>query len=329
MTFLLSDHQLAFAASVREVLEARCPASAVRAAGEGGERLPGWAHLAKLGFFGMLVATEQGGLGLRLIDAVPALEETGRAALPGPVVETAVAAAGVLGGDRAAALADGSLRVSARLGDQTYLPDADLADLLVVQHAGALHVLRPDEVRLMPQPAIDPVRRLFAVRLDGALRTRGSPAGTAAGRVTVAVSAQLIGLARHLLDATGIYAGTRTHTDGPLGSRQDAERALAGVAMAIEIAAPTVHRAAVALDTAAPTADRDVSAAKAAAGEAAERAARTALRVHGASGYSRELDLRLWLTRVWALSSAYGGTELHRARLRAAVLGSPELRRRL
>jgi len=48
--------------------------------------------------------------------------------------------------------------------------------------------------------------------------------------------------------------------------------------------------------------------------------------VHGAIGYTEELDLHLWLARVWSLSAAYGGTAVHRSRLRAEILGpaSPE-----
>ncbi|TDD05798.1 acyl-CoA dehydrogenase family protein, partial [Nonomuraea diastatica] len=74
-----------------------------------------------------------------------------------------------------------------------------------------------------------------------------------------------------------------------------------------------------------PSAGRDVSAAKAAAGEAAVLAARVALQVHGAIGYTEELDLRFWLARAWSLSAAYGTAAAHRERLCAAILnGGPE-----
>ena len=46
---------------------------------------------------------------------------------------------------------------------------------------------------------------------------------------------------------------------------------------------------------------RDISAAKVACTDAAYRAARTALQVHGAIGYTSEYDLALWLTKVRAL----------------------------
>jgi len=72
-----------------------------------------------------------------------------------------------------------------------------------------------------------------------------------------------------------------------------------------------------------PTASRDVSAARVAAGDAAELAARAALQVHGAIGYTAELDLQLWLKRVWSLRAAWGDAGWHRARVADAVLGAP------
>ncbi|WP_344840732.1 acyl-CoA dehydrogenase family protein [Nonomuraea dietziae] len=51
-----------------------------------------WKELTELGFFAALAPEEAGGLGLITDRRRPALEETGRAAMPGPVVETLVAA---------------------------------------------------------------------------------------------------------------------------------------------------------------------------------------------------------------------------------------------
>ncbi|MFC7716112.1 hypothetical protein [Nonomuraea recticatena] len=51
-------------------------------------------------------------------------------------------------------------------------------------------------------------------------------------------------------------------------------------------------------------------------------AARTALQVHGAIGYTGELDLRFWLARTWSLGAAYGTSAEHRIRVREAVFGA-------
>ena len=53
--------------------------------------------------------------------------------------------------------------------------------------------------------------------------------------------------------------------------------------------------------------------------EAAHLAARTALQVHGAIGYTQECDLSLWLLKVRALRTAWGTPDQHRARVLAAL----------
>ncbi|WP_214106328.1 acyl-CoA dehydrogenase family protein [Acrocarpospora catenulata] len=306
-----TDDQLALATAVRGVLAKHCPPGAVRAVGtdRSGERLPGWRQLAAAGLFG--VRRE----GRRLADTILAFEETGRAALPGPVVETAVIAPGLLPADQLDELARGGLRVSARLGDQVHVPDADLAELLIVGHRGAVHAVPRDSVRLTPQPGVDPVRRLFTVTdpppgTEIATRAQSVPALRAA---TVAVAAQLVGLARHLLETSVTRART-----GP--SYADLKPRLADVALAIDYAATHVYAAAAALGSGGSEPGPVVSAAKATAGQAAADATRIALHIHGS--IARNSDLYPWLARVWSLASAYGATDLHRTRLTTANSGS-------
>ncbi|MEV4475721.1 acyl-CoA dehydrogenase [Nonomuraea sp. NPDC049504] len=312
MDAAFSADQLALAANVRDVLRAHCPPAALRS-----ERRPGWKQLAGLGFFQVLSPEEAGGLGLRLIDVVPALEETGRACLPGPVVETAVVGAYLLGGAE-------PVTVAVLPPGQAYAADADLADLVVVVRDGAARSFPAASVRLSPRPGPDPCRPLFEVTTETPGEPLGADVGAALRAGAVATAAQLVGVARHLLSTTVAYAGARTQFGAPIGSFQAVKHQLADVAVAVEFAAPLVWRAAVTADKALAGADRDASAAKAAAGEAATLAARTALQVHGAIGYTDELDLRFWLARAWSLSSAYGTTAHHRERLRAAIVdGSP------
>ncbi|WP_240529391.1 acyl-CoA dehydrogenase family protein [Streptomyces antioxidans] len=60
-----------------------------------------------------------------------------------------------------------------------------------------------------------------------------------------------------------------------------------------------------------------VAAAKVAAGEAAYTAARAALHLHGALGYTDEYDLSLWIRKARALRSAWGSPAVCRARVLA------------
>jgi len=60
--------------------------------------------------------------------------------------------------------------------------------------------------------------------------------------------------------------------------------------------------------------------AKLIASEAASSAAKTALQVHGAIGYTWEEDLHIWMKRAWSLERAWGGPAFHRRRVADAVL---------
>ncbi|HEY9353344.1 MAG TPA: acyl-CoA dehydrogenase family protein, partial [Nocardioides sp.] len=126
---------------------------------------------------------------------------------------------------------------------------------------------------------------------------------------TLACSAQLLGAGRRMLQDTVAYAQQRHQFGKPIGGQQAVKHLLADVRVALDFAAPLVHNASLTL------APRDVSAGKVAAGDAAYLAARTALQVHGAIGYTREFDLSLWILKVRALVGAWGTPAEHRARI--------------
>ena len=95
---------------------------------------------------------------------------------------------------------------------------------------------------------------------------------------------------------------------------------LANVAVRLEFARPVVYRAAFSVARDVATRAADVSHAKVAAAEAAAHAARVALQVHGAMGYTWEVDLHIWMKRAWALALAWGSTAWHRDRVARIVL---------
>ena len=47
------------------------------------------------------------------------------------------------------------------------------------------------------------------------------------------------------------------------------------------------------------------------------------MQVHGAIGYTAELDLSLWLTKIRALVTAWGTPAVHRERLLGSLTGAP------
>jgi alkylation response protein AidB-like acyl-CoA dehydrogenase len=135
----------------------------------------------------------------------------------------------------------------------------------------------------------------------------------------LATAAQLVGAGQSMLDMSVAYAKQRSQFGRIIGSYQAIKHKLADVHIALVLARPLVYGAALSLAEDSPDAARDVSAAKAAASEAALLAARSSLQTHGAIGFTAEHDLSLWLLRVQALHSAWGDPTTHRRRVLEAL----------
>ncbi|MFI6043053.1 acyl-CoA dehydrogenase family protein [Nocardia sp. NPDC051321] len=328
MRFALSPEQLDFGTSVRKLLDAGRTPAAVRGWATGDSR-PGRGlirQLASAGVLGLAIDEEHGGVGAEPIDLVVAFVELGRAAAPGPLVETAAAIPTLLQAlpDKSLAgrwlpgFADGAELGTIALHNGLAL-DADNAEVVLIADGGRLHTAhRTGLVRSM-----DPARRLFTVAADESLADGVADAvATAFDTGALACAAQLLGAGRALLDSTTGYAKQRKQFGKPIGEFQAVKQKLADVLIGLDLAEPLLYRAALTMGEA--TRGRDVSAAVIACGDAAYRAARAALQVHGAIGYTAEYDLSLWLTKVTALRSAWGTTDLHRGRIAGSLRDEAE-----
>jgi alkylation response protein AidB-like acyl-CoA dehydrogenase len=318
-----STDQAGYAAAVHELL-ADADLPGVASAWADGDVAPWravWSRLAGLGVTGLIVPERWGGLGGTVADLVVVAEELGHHALPGPVAESIGAVPALLaaaGGDGPAdkwlpEIAAG--RVVATLAAPPWLPfaaDPDAADLILLAETDTVWAGRADSA----YPSIHAGRTLAEVSPAGVLASGAAGAVAQAMNMGALVcAAQLLGAGRALLETSIGYARQRTQFGRPIGSFQAVQHRLADVAVGLEFARPLLHAAA-----AHPgQRDRDVSAAKVACGEAAHRAARAALQVHGAIGYTREHGLGRWLTKVRALTLSWGTAEQHRARVMAAL----------
>ncbi|WP_069165406.1 acyl-CoA dehydrogenase family protein [Nocardia altamirensis] len=329
MRFALSPEQLDFGTSVRKLLDAGRTPAAVRSWAVGDPR-PGRAliqQLAGAGVLGLAIDEQHGGVGAEPIDLVVAFIELGRAAVPGPLIETAAVLPALLQAlpDQAPAarwlpgFAEGAAlgTIAFATPDQRGVAlDADAAEVVLVAEDGKLSTGQQTGI----VRSIDPARRLFDVTADATV-AEGDAVRNAVALAfdtgALACAAQLLGAGRALLDATTGYAKQRKQFGKPIGEFQAVKQKLADVLIGLELAEPLLYRAALTLGTA--TRARDVSAAVIAGGDAAYRAARAALQVHGAIGYTAEYDLSLWLTKVTALRSAWGTADLHRARVARAL----------
>ena len=289
MKFVLDDDQRDFASTLDSLL-AGADTVAVARAWADGDHDPGlelWSRLAELGLLSLATDATP-------VEVAIAFEALGRHAVPGPWVESAAYLPVALGRE---------VEGVATLALPPVVPfalDADVADAVYV---GAT----PAEPAGEPVGSVDRTHRLFAVPGEAEVH------GEAFELAVLAVSAQLLGAGERILADTVAYARQRRQFGREIGSYQAIKHALADVRIALDFARPLVFGAALGAVPA--------SAAKVACADAAYLSSRTGLQVHGAIGYTQELDLSLWLTRVRALVTAWGTPDFHRRRVLEGLAG--------
>jgi alkylation response protein AidB-like acyl-CoA dehydrogenase len=344
----------AWAAVLHDVLGAAEAAAAARSWADG-DLAPGlalWGRLTGLGVTALAVPEKWGGLGADAADLAVACEELGHHAVPGPVAESLAAVPTLLAalsetdgragpggagspapgdpersdlpdrcGEWLAALATGDLIATLALPPRLpFAADAEAAGLVLLAQPDAVSVGRAGP----RHRSVDPSRSLSVVDGDDVLaRDAASAVARAWNLGALASSAQLLGAGRALLEASVRHVSVRAQFGQPVGTFQAVKHKLADVAIALEFARPLLDAAAAAITDGAATAPRDVSAAKVACADAATVAARAALQVHGAIGYTAEHDLSLWLTKVRALTPAWGSQAWHRQRVLASLATPP------
>ncbi len=317
MRFALDSEQRDFAASIDAALGSGDVPGAVRAWNKGATG-PGrevWGRLADLGVTALAVPEDSGGIGAHPVDLVVALERLGHWCVPGPVAESlAVAPVLLAGDDRAADLASGEVIATVAMPPGVpFAVDAEFAGLVLLASDGSV----TDATATAGRPSVDPSRRLFEVSPSG--HSRAADTARAFDFGALATAAQLVGAGQAMLDMAVEYAKQRTQFGRPIGSYQAVKHKLADVHIAIELARPLLYGAALSLADNSADAPRDVSAAKAAASDAALLSARASLQTHGAIGYTAEHDLSQLLLRVQALRSAWGDPASHRLRVLAGL----------
>ena len=297
MDFRFSDDQLTLAESVRDYLAGTHGPEVLRRLDAEGNRDPAiWQGLADMGLTGLLVPEAQGGLGMGLVEAALIAAECGRACLAEPLVDSAfvgvpwlVARGQTDGLDEVVA---GTRRIAVPHPINPWLADSEGAALT----------------------SVDPLRNLAvaeATEADDLLLNVGA----------LMSAAQLVGLSDAMLSQAVEYAKVRTQFGQPVGAFQGLKHQLASCSVAIEFAKPVLWRAAAAMQDGLASAPIHVSHAKVAATDAAMLTAETAIQVHGAMGYTYEVDLHFWMKRTWALAGAWGSRAFHLKRVDEAVLG--------
>ncbi|MHB1775264.1 MAG: acyl-CoA dehydrogenase family protein [Acidimicrobiales bacterium] len=213
---------------------------------------------------------------------------------------------------------------------------ADVAVLVADGRDGVgpeVHLVDGTAAHTVATPSIDRSRRLGRWEWTPTPATRLSAGEEAvdllaelADRGAVTAAAQLLGLADRMITMSAAYAVDRHQFGRPIGSFQAVKHLLADARVRLEFARPATYRAAESLARRRPGRSVDAAMAKSLASDAADIAARVALQVHGAIGYTFECDLHLFMKRAWALSASWGDAVTQRARVLAQVLAERRAR---
>jgi alkylation response protein AidB-like acyl-CoA dehydrogenase len=355
MNFDFTDDQQAIRRTAREFLAARYRFELVRELAEDGLGFTEeqWRAVAELGWPGLVVAEEHGGLGLGAVELVVIEEELGYALAPMPLHSTVAAELllGAAGSEQqrsrwlpplAAGEARGTLAIwdegagwdpeasELRAGEDGTLsgrkiavPDAAAADVVIVGGADGAHWLVETSapgVAIEPEQLLDTTRKLYRVSFS---QTPAEPlpgedrdaVARAYGAACAALAAENVGIAQRTMEMAVEYAKDRKQFDRPIGSYQAISHRCAQMLLELEGARSLTYGAAWALDHDHDSAVRAASMAKAYAGDAGYRVAASALQVHGGIGFTWEHDLHFFLKRAKANAHAFGDGRWHRERV--------------
>lgn len=327
MDFRLTDEQTMLAEMVGQMFASICVGADLRRLLDSGEPRDAarWEQIVAMGLPGTMAPENLGGSGLGQVEMALIAIACGHAALPEPLIDHAGIAVPMLvaaGSDLGDALSGGTVAVGHPANP--FVADADTAEALLLADGDAVHLVSRDAVALVWQPSIDPFRRLFRVEWTATRETRiggGALWDAALDRGAVFAAAQLLGLAQRAVDLAVAYAKDRQQFGKPIGSFQAVKHHLASAQVKIEFARPVVLAAAAMAES--PLARTRISHAKLAATAAAEAATHAAVQVHGAMGYSWEVDVHFLLKRSLALGQAWGTPAFHRARVAAHIMSAP------
>jgi alkylation response protein AidB-like acyl-CoA dehydrogenase len=147
----------------------------------------------------------------------------------------------------------------------------------------------------------------------------GEVLAAAALRAAVLVAADSLGAAAKLLKLAVDYSKQRTQFGVPIGSFQAVKHAAATMLVAVEASRSITYFAAASVEQGSRESDLHAATAKAQVTAAAERAADTALTLHGAIGYTWEHDLQLCYKRAKLNAQLYGSAEVWNERLASGL----------
>jgi alkylation response protein AidB-like acyl-CoA dehydrogenase len=361
MEFTFSPEQDQLREAARSFLADQAPSSYVRAMADDDRGFTDevWRRVVDLGWTGVLVPEEHGGLGLGLVDVVVLLEEMGRALFPAPYLSSAVMAtlaARSLGlDDRLTSLAAGVTRGAVALDEEGHgnvvdrirtrasrktgrwlldgrkpvIVDGHTADWLLVpaRTQAGLGTFVVEAPRAEPVPTWDVTRKVARLELKATTAEPVGPPGDHSAiwrRVvddtSVALCAELIGSMEATHAVAVEYAKTRVQFDRPIATFQVIKHKAVDMLHRIELSRVGTHYAAWASDVDDPHREEAAAMAKAYVPESANAVAGESIQIHGGVGFTWDAEPHLHYRRAKQNDLLLGYHGIHRGRLADLVI---------
>ena len=328
MEFDFNDEQREIQSTAREFLAARFKPEKVRELAESDSPYDDaiWSEMCELGWPGIAIAEEYGGLGLGAVELVILLEQMGYALAPAPLIANAFAGALIsqAGSDEQKqrwlpGIASGEARGAAAFtpDDEPLVGAAGGAAVLVLNELGSGEggrIVDAGDAELERVPLIDTTRAYFRVRAGGGDPLPGDVA-PAVDAGTVALAAESVGVAQRALDMAVAYAKEREQFGRPIGAYQAVSHRLADMLWDVEEARSLTYYAAWCADAQPESLPLAASMAKARAADAANSVTHSAIQTLGGIGFTWEHDIHFFLKRARVSSQLLGTAGQHRARV--------------
>jgi alkylation response protein AidB-like acyl-CoA dehydrogenase len=363
MDFTFSDDQDALRDTVRSFLTNEASGAYTRAMAddERGFTDEMWRKIADMGWTGLLIAEEHGGLGLGLVDMAVVMEEMGRLPFPGPFFSSAVfatLAAQRLGStDLLAALASGTLRGTVAIeeqghgdpikrvrtrarrkgadwvlsGEKIMVLDGHSADWVIVvarteDGIGSFLIQAPKAEAV---PTLDPTRKAAYLKLEETPAEAIGPLGDhteiwnrVVDDAAVMLSSELVGACDASLNLAVEYAKVRVQFDRPISTFQAIRHKSVDMLHRLELSRVGSHYAAWTSDVDDPARERAAAMAKGFIGEAAIFVSSEDIQVHGGVGFTWDCDAHFYYKRAKQNDILLGYQGYQRNRLADLVLDS-------
>ena len=287
-----------------------------------------WQRCAELGWFGLGLAEELGGVGYTLAEETLLFAELGAHVTPGPFLATVLGArvaaiggaddvaAGILSGTTTVAL--GEVESDGDGGTQLRVSDHGGADLVLVVGGNRVELVDTTALDLRHEASIDllvPLATADTPTVAPVAALDGDAAADVILRGDVLVAAQLAGIAVGTAAQSTEYAQDRQQFGVAIGSFQAVKHRCADMAVRAEVATSQVRLAALALLDGRDDAAFQCEAARVVATDSAITNAHVNVLNHGGIGFTWEHTAHRYVTRAQVLSRTLGDRREHLRRL--------------